>query len=1183
MPRLFKQAHAMVLLVAVIVLNEWCVLSAAETGVPAAAFTDYMPPISTTVDAAGFRHPGVGLTKDLLENVRNKLHSGAEPWSYYYRNMVLTSPYARKDVGISNSRDGITPLADHLDSQGIQSRFINDAVTAYTQALLYVITGEEVYRANALKVIRVWSKMDPAKYKPYTDCHIHAGIPLNRMVMAAEILRHTGCKDKKLEWTEQDTRAFTDNLVVPVTDILLYSQNHFMNQHLYPLIGAMSGYIFTGNRARYNEAVEWFTVNSTAKDQGFNGAIKALFRRVIEAQKPGMIIGEGTPVTPRVQHMEMGRDQAHGSGDLTNAAIIIRMLHAQNTRLDPVSGTVSIADNAIDPVEFLDDRLLGAANYFWQYMLGYDTEWTPQAYAITGGDPHNVGKGGIVRDTYNDISPSYRGRFGTANFWDFYSYYTYIKGKDVSKLAPYFYEAFTMLLPPSYQGWRNVDGGGDFWLYLPERAETDAAKFMAKIRPDEQIYDIEDRYTNITKLDYTKPAIRKNSNPNNLTEENNIDDSAVVKMREGDVSFVRLNVKPQGSTIVFLSSGLHESATRRMRIRTNGLSIMRIMGQELSLPDTGGEWRYVPITGSIGDFCEIAISGEPGVTVDLDHVNAAEAKTPVFDGNANQKQITTYVNAPVNIAFPASIPGDFVTLRYEIQKGPIDAIIDPSSGMFVWNAQKPGEYSLVVSVTDGSTVTSARMKLIVCADRAEAVRSIIASYDEKEVYELASLAAFQSAYNDTMDVLTTASVQEFENQLQALQTAVDGLRVMTPLTNMGSMRWSKVAHWSSWGKHADGLDDGRGGGGWYGLALGVPPHLYHLIDFGPDYKITANKFGFKASIFADRIANSTVYASNDRINWTRITPGVAAYTQEYNTIDVAPEYRDKTFRYIKLEMVEPLPDVLYAMVRNLLEPRGFTIYGTRYDIGNKIREVTLSAANADNGKAALGGELTLSITATEPINNLQVIIQGLKAVVTTEDNIHWLASISTDKDTPPGEVRLRIDYKKNDGTDGDTSYETTDGSKLLLADTSRLINVAALAVINASDAQWPGNRLPADKVGKLLFDGDPSTFGDLVNPNGYYTLDFGEKAAVRIEEVLLLPREAVPARLSGLIVQGSNDAEHWVDITRPAVSASANNWLRIADNQILSKDYFRYLRLFNMNNWAGNVAEVELYGEHRKH
>ena len=92
MPRLFKQAHAMVLLVAVIVLTDWCVLSAAETGVPAAAFTDYMPPISTTVDAAGFRHPGVGLTKDLLENVRNKLHSGAEPWSYYYRNMVLTSP-----------------------------------------------------------------------------------------------------------------------------------------------------------------------------------------------------------------------------------------------------------------------------------------------------------------------------------------------------------------------------------------------------------------------------------------------------------------------------------------------------------------------------------------------------------------------------------------------------------------------------------------------------------------------------------------------------------------------------------------------------------------------------------------------------------------------------------------------------------------------------------------------------------------------------------------------------------------------------------------------------------------------------------------------------------------------------------------------------------------------------------
>ena len=44
---------------------------------------------------------------------------------------------------------------------------------------------------------------------------------------------------------------------------------------------------------------------------------------------------------PYVQHVEMGRDQAHGGGDLTNAAIISRLLLAQGTKVDPVDGTVS--------------------------------------------------------------------------------------------------------------------------------------------------------------------------------------------------------------------------------------------------------------------------------------------------------------------------------------------------------------------------------------------------------------------------------------------------------------------------------------------------------------------------------------------------------------------------------------------------------------------------------------------------------------------------------------------------------------------------------------------------------------------------------------------------------------------------------------------------------------------------
>ena len=32
---------------------------------------------------------------------------------------------------------------------------------AYTQALMYIITGDEVYRANAMSIIQLWEQMDP--------------------------------------------------------------------------------------------------------------------------------------------------------------------------------------------------------------------------------------------------------------------------------------------------------------------------------------------------------------------------------------------------------------------------------------------------------------------------------------------------------------------------------------------------------------------------------------------------------------------------------------------------------------------------------------------------------------------------------------------------------------------------------------------------------------------------------------------------------------------------------------------------------------------------------------------------------------------------------------------------------------------------------------------------------------
>jgi hypothetical protein len=282
----------------------------------------------STVSAQGFVHPGVGLTEPILQNARRQIAAGAEPWTSSFKAMQRSSA-AGTGVTSSNrsSADPTKPASDAFNSQGFNGRFIADGLKSYTQAILYVLTGEEVYRKNALDIIRIWEQMDPAKYKYFTDSHIHTGVPLNRMVSAAELLRYTSCADEAYPWTDADTQAFTHNLVVPVIETFQNDNNHFMNQHSYPLMGAMAGAIFMDDTALYKRSVEWFTVNATAKDQGFNGSIARLFRWVDHDDRTGKPIKN-----PHVQHTEMGRDQAHGGGDLTNAAIISRMLLAQGPR-----------------------------------------------------------------------------------------------------------------------------------------------------------------------------------------------------------------------------------------------------------------------------------------------------------------------------------------------------------------------------------------------------------------------------------------------------------------------------------------------------------------------------------------------------------------------------------------------------------------------------------------------------------------------------------------------------------------------------------------------------------------------------------------------------------------------------------------------------------------------------------
>lgn len=1121
----------------------------------AAEGSGYQVQINETISSSGFKHPGVGLTKDILENMREEVIAHKEPWYSYY--VAMTASAAASTTITSNNQsttDPTKPAVTVFDSQSVQSRFIADALKAYTQALMYYINGDEIYRANAMRVIRIWSQMDPTKYKYYTDAHIHSGVPLNRMVTAAEILRYSSYQDESLQWTEQDTTNFTNNLINPITETLQHDNNYFMNQHTYPLMGAMAGYIFTDNVDRYKESVEWFTVNSTANDQGFNGSIKQLFRLVETNDKTGEPVAD-----PQVQQVEMGRDQAHGGGDLTNAAIISRMLMAQGTKVDPESGTVSSESDAVGIYEFLNDRILAAADYFERFMLGYDTPWTPVAYAIS--------PDGTIRDTYDRISNGYRGRYNTMNFWDLFYYYTYVRGEDLSQTAPYYYEAFMKRTPANFYyggslniNWDNVDAGTDFWLYIPKAAEAEGVDYVPKPMTSGTLLEVEDRYT---KLEGNTSTVEENA-----------------------TSFVRFDATQAGSRIAFLSGSTGEK-TIAFKVRTNGIAQLELtsgINDTLTLPDTKGQWQYVTYTMNqyqgMGDILFLKVTGT-GATVDLDHINVkgSALTPPKFEASGMETRLYSVVGVPMNIDLSASDANAADVIAYDGANLPEGAVLDGSNGTLTWQAADAGTYPFTVWASDGTSVTARNVAVVVSGDRTAAIASASSSYNPTEIYVKRTLDLYQAAYEMTTSMLDTATDSEFYEQLQVLHEATEGLALVTPrLTDDGSIDYPGIVQTSSFANTIPLLVDGDPQTqAYYSLA----PGLYHTVDFGADYKIAASAFGFQSNIFSDRIANSTVFGSNDGVTWTRITPGVTRMTQDFQTLDVADEYKDTKFRFFKIQLLQPLPDVLYGIVRNLMELTEFRIYGTRYETDNKIESASLSSAKALNGKIAIGDPVTLTIKAREAIQDVNVTIQGVPATVTTTDNINFTAIATLTGSVQTGSVGFTLNYKKSDGIAGEPVFVTTDNSKLFLAgDRSKFLNVPLLAKVVASDRQWgTGSVLPADQIGYLLFDGNTATFGDLNTGAGsYYTIDFGT-AKVKLTDALLMPRAGFAARLNGTVLQGSNDNTNWTILNAPLAGSLEGTWAYLRENQLLAHESYRYIRIYNGTTWSGDVAEVELYGD----
>ena len=1125
----------------------------ADTGDPAISAT---VTINSSTSSAGFIHPGIGVSADGLENTRAELLAGVSPWTAFYHAMVVT-PYASTTLTSANQGNGDgVPANNAFNNVGVCDMLYTDSVGAYTQAVMYYLTGNPVYRENAMKIIRIWSHMDPTQYHFFTDAEIKTGPYVYRLIAAAELLRYTSAipaaDGYQTTWTDQDTSDFTENFIVPAVQTFDYGNAWYMNQGTLPLLGALAGYIFTNNRDRYNQGVEWFSMNSTAPNQNVNGALGSMFR-LIDKNNP-----QNTTGSSFVNHLEMGRDQAHAGDDVLTLTTLARIVATQKTMLDPVNGTVSIAPNAVDPYQFLNDRLLMGANQFTAFMMGYNIPWID----ITG-------QGG-------KLAQSYRGRW-SSSLNELYYIYQYQEHVNVAQVAPAIAQQFEQRDGPLYYNfnvnevgtqigsdglqsfWGGTLTGDDYWLSIPSAAAGEAV-----------------------------PAPQKNLP---FVQKGSVISGNVTTQTQNSLSYLHADLSTEPAVIAVRTmqygsqTGYSPVSIRVRTTATATLNVQRLLGTTpyttITVPNTNGQWRTITYDmdksvvslAQMGDNNIVYYTFTGTGSIDLDQVdaNAAGTVTPPIFPQGYSTTLIGVAGEPLSSPLTATDSSPSDTVTYSAQGLPSQATLDPTTGAFDWTPTSGdvGDRVVVVQADNGTSETALSVRIRIAATRAEALQLAQDGYSSATPYTDASTTAFSTAV--TTAQAAVANDTDFLSAINAVLQATANLQPLSPLLPDGTLDYHAIVT-SSLGADALGylVDNDNYT---YSGDLSVN---YFTLDFGPNYRVTANAFGIQArQTFGNRSQGSNVYGSNDGVTWTKLTTQMTTDTNAMETLPVDPQFANTPFRFIKVQDDVPgVPsDPNFPGIFSVAE---FRIHGVRSEVVNEVASATISSNDPVPGIATNGDAVTVAFTTTAPVTAVKGTIEGVPATM-SGSGTSWRAQATLPNTIPSGtDATFQIGYTTADGTVAAPLMVTTDGSQLFLSNSSGLVQnvpeittpVSPTGAIESSKAPYIAN----------MFDNNASTFSDIGPVGGqfYAILDFGQGGSLALNHAELLVRQDSwgTSRAGNLHLEGSNDLKNWTVLTNNAQPTL--NWQTWGLRPGLTPTPFRYLKIAN-TDWI-NIAELRLFG-----
>ena len=250
----------------------------------------------------GFIHPGVLVNRAQLDEIKKRVAAGTEPQKTSFE-ALKRSPLAALDYA-PNPRDTVECGSNSNPDLGCKAEQA-DSDAAYSQALMWYITGNKAYAANAIRIMNAWSST-------LTGGHTNNNGPVQASwtgdvwPRAAEIIRYSNAG-----WSDADIAKFQNMLRTQYLPFVVHGTCENGNKELTMAEAIVNIGVFLDDRTVFDFGVKMWRGRAPAYIY-----LKSDGAAPVEAPDCGQAIWGNKGITPQFVEgllQESYRDSQHAA------------------------------------------------------------------------------------------------------------------------------------------------------------------------------------------------------------------------------------------------------------------------------------------------------------------------------------------------------------------------------------------------------------------------------------------------------------------------------------------------------------------------------------------------------------------------------------------------------------------------------------------------------------------------------------------------------------------------------------------------------------------------------------------------------------------------------------------------------------------------------------------------------